>query len=65
MIDQKIFVIILSLIWGLGLALIFKKTCIDDNCHVIKVSPLFNHKTNVIKDRNNICYRLEPYYIDC
>ena len=36
--------IIISCILGLGLASLFKKICVDDNCLIIKSPPIIKYK---------------------
>jgi hypothetical protein len=35
--QKNFFVIIISIIWGIGLVLLFKKSCPNDICYVYKV----------------------------
>lgn len=63
--ENRIIIILISLIWGFGLALLFRKVCQNDQCIVVKVPPSFNAQHNMIYDRNNRCYRLEKYLSPC
>ena len=58
-------IIIISIIWGLGLALLFKRVCQNNKCVVVKVPQLFNESNNIIYDKNNRCYRLQKYPSPC
>lgn len=58
---NRIFVILISLIWGFGLALLFKKSCQNDTCVIVKSPENFPDK---IKS-NNKCYKLQKYPADC
>lgn len=61
--DNPIFMIIISLIWGFGLALLLKKPC-ENECIVYKVPADLEMKNNIIYDRNR-CYKLEKYASQC
>lgn len=54
--------IIISCILGLGLASLFKKVCIDDNCLIIK-SP--NNVGGKIFKNDDKCYKYTPHSISC
>ena len=58
---NRIFVILISLIWGFGLALLFRKACQNDTCIIIKPPENFPDK---IKSGNK-CYALKRYSTDC
>ena len=60
-------VIIISIIWGLGLATLFKKSCKGDNCTVIEYRgpPVSNNKHSWRYDGNNKCYKWIPYLTSC
>lgn len=59
-------IIAISLIWGFGLALLFRKICTEDQCTIVKVPPiLYSQNNGVIVDKNNRCYKLEKYPIEC
>lgn len=60
--DEKINTYIISIVWGLGIATLFRKICNNDKCIVIKAP------TNMIKyqEKNeNECYRFERESIEC
>ena len=63
--ENRYFIILISIIWGFGLALLFRKVCQNDQCVIIKVPPLFDKSNNIINDRNNRCYKLEKYISPC
>lgn len=63
--ESRHVVILISIIWGFGLALLFRKICNNNNCVVIKVPPSFENSNHVIYDRNNKCYQLEKYSSPC
>ena len=56
--------IIISCILGLGLASLFKKICVDDNCLIIK-SPPINKIQNKIFGLENKCYKYNPKMTEC
>ncbi len=64
LLDNKMFIILVSLLWGFGIAIMFKKTCQNDNCVVVKVPPEFAMNNNIIRD-NNRCYQLHKYPSEC
>lgn len=57
-------VIIISLIWGFGLALLFRKYCKNDECNIIQVPNNFNNTNQTIYN-NNKCYSLNKYFVQC
>jgi len=54
--------IIISCILGLGLASIFKKVCIDDNCLIIKSSPNIKGQVFGLNDK---CYKYNSEVAKC
>lgn len=54
--------IIISCILGFGLASLFKKVCIDDNCLIIKSPP--NIEGNIFKFQDK-CYTYTPHSVTC
>ena len=64
MLNDWYVIIIISIIWGLGLAFLFRKACTNDQCVVVKV-PLNLEKNNHIIYSNKKCYRLERYNTHC
>jgi hypothetical protein len=62
--DNEAGQIILSIILGLGLAIIFGAACISRNCYVIK-----GPNPNLIKDKvyqfDTQCYQFNPYASPC
>lgn len=63
--ENRVIIILISLIWGFGLALLFRKVCQNDQCVVVKVPPSFNAQQGIIHDRDNRCYKLEKYLSPC
>ena len=58
---------ILSVVWGLGLATLFKKICIND-CVIVKaVNPNeIKDKTFKVKDKDSTrCVKFTPRYTSC
>jgi hypothetical protein len=63
--EKKETIILISFIWGLGLAMLFKKTCSNRNCIVIRAPNLqIKNGTEYIED-NNKCYSLHRYSSKC
>ena len=59
--------IIISVIWGLGLALLFfRQTCRGEDCLVYSAPPL-EIRSNVYSHHHNVqnCYKYRPYTVDC
>ncbi len=57
-------IIILSIIWGLGLATIFRKVCDGRNCIIIK-GPRPDHVNGKIYSFNNKCYKYNAINTSC
>jgi hypothetical protein len=59
-------IIILSIIWGLGLATLFKRSCSDPGCKVIeyKGPPLADTKVTW-KFGSDKCYKIQPTPSEC
>jgi hypothetical protein len=65
-IQSKTGIILISVIWGLGLATLFKKSCEGYNCNVIKYQgPTNDDIKHVWKYTNNKCYKFNPYLSEC
>ena len=63
--DNRKIIILISIIWGFGIALLFKKVCQNDQCVVVKVPNIVNSQNNIIFDKNNKCYQLYKYPSPC
>lgn len=63
--DKNFVIIIISLIWGFGLSLMFRKACTNGRCIVIKVPPVFNKMNGIIYDKHERCYKLDKYLSPC
>jgi len=55
---------IISIILGLGLASIFRKSCEKRNCLVFKAPPLTEIKKNVYQ-HNHKCYKFTENSVSC
>ena len=62
--NNKWLSIIISFIWGFGIAIIFRKICKNDECIIIKSPPKFDQTNMTIHDKNR-CYKLEKYMANC
>ena len=60
--DDKMNVYIVSIIWGLGLATLFRKVCNKNKCIVIKAPKNIN---NYQQNIDNSCYNFEKVEVDC
>lgn len=56
--------IIVSIIWGLGLACLFRKVCVGRNCIVYK-APNHNLIANNIYSHNSKCYKYDIETTQC
>ena len=56
--------IIISIIWGLGLATLFRRACQGRNCVVIKAPEQNEIKGKVFKFDSK-CYKFEPEITSC
>jgi hypothetical protein len=63
---SKVGRIIISILWGLGLATIFRKTCRNNRCIVIN-SPNkeFIEKNTFNYEGSDKCYKYEPEIKNC
>lgn len=63
--DNKVFIIIVSMLWGIGLALLIRKECTLDSC-VIKKVPVEVLENSVIQDsKTGYKYKLHKQYTEC
>ena len=56
---------IISFILGLGLASLFKKVCVDDNCLIIKTDPKWNLDKKTFQKNNGKCFKFKPQETKC
>lgn len=56
--------IVISVILGLGLAAAFKKTCVGNNCILIKGPKSSDVEGHVYRLRDS-CYRYTPRVVEC
>jgi len=54
--DEKINTYIISIVWGLGIAALFRKICDNDRCIVIKAPP---NMINYEQQKDDECYKFE------
>ena len=59
--------IVISILWGLGLAfLFFKQTCNGDNCIVYSAPDIKKMHSDIYAHKNkNTCYKYKTYTVDC
>jgi len=59
--------IVFSIIWGLGLAVLFKKTCEGKSCKIYKyVSPNIDEIKNKYYNYGTLdCYKYDPIITKC
>lgn len=59
-------IILLSIIWGLGLATLFKKPCSPKGCNIIQYQGPKKDLLNQVWTYGDYrCYKLQPYVVDC
>jgi len=56
--------IIFSVVLGLGLAALFRQTCKDRKCLIIKCENPEEIKKNIYR-HNKKCYNYKPYTVSC
>ena len=56
--------IIISIIWGIGLAALFRRGCMNGKCIVIK-GPNPEEVAKSIYKSNGKCYKYSPYMTKC
>jgi hypothetical protein len=56
--------IIISILFGLGLAALFRKACVDNKCLVIKGPDPAEVSKHYYK-MNDVCYKYKPVFTEC
>ena len=56
--------IVISIVLGLGLASIFKRTCTGDNCRVFKAPPVNKLRGKIFK-KDGRCYEMREQLTTC
>lgn len=56
--------IVLSIVWGLGLATLFRRVCVGRSCIVIK-APNLNKIENNVYGFDGKCYKFNPEITKC
>jgi hypothetical protein len=64
LLDSRMGMVFVSIILGLALASLFKKSCIDDNCKIIKGPPL-KHVEGKVFTFDNKCYKYNAEATKC
>lgn len=67
LLKTKVGIALLSIIWGLGLATLFKKSCEGKNCKIIvyKGPATSEMKYHWQYDGSDSCYKWTPYLTPC
>jgi hypothetical protein len=60
--DERTNTIILSIIWGLGIAALFRKVCDDNKCIVVKAPKDMN---SYQQEKNKSCYKFVKHGTEC
>lgn len=55
------FMFYISILWGIGLTMMFKKKCHNNNCVIIKMAK----NSNLKMKRNNKCFHMKPEFHKC
>ena len=63
-IDSNLGKIIISIIWGFGLACLFRRVCKGKNCIIIKGPNPKDLKGKIFKFNNN-CFTYDTYNVSC
>jgi hypothetical protein len=59
-------IVIISIVWGLGVATLFKKTCEGPRCKVIEFhGPAMSESKHFWRYAGDQCYRWKPYIAKC
>ena len=61
--DGNNFMIIISLIWGFGFAILLRRFCVNGKCMIYKTPIDFNENQTVFENGN--CYKFTKYQISC
>lgn len=56
---------LVSVIFGVGLASIFRRACKDHKCRVVRPAPLSEIEGRVFKTADGKCLRYVPYPVKC
>ncbi len=64
LLEKKETKILISIIWGLGIACLFRKVCNDRSCIVYK-APNPDYVKNNIWKFNNKCYKFDTNTVKC
>ena len=59
--------VLLSIIWGLGIAIMFKRSCDGRTCYIVeyKGPPPEDVKNNIYNYGGAKCYTYTPYITEC
>ncbi len=57
-------IVIVSIIWGLGIASLFRRVCVNNNCIVIRGPNSDDVRETIYRNRRK-CYRFNPYVVKC
>lgn len=65
-INSRVGIIFISIIWGLGLSTLFKKSCEGNNCKVIEYrGPGIDESKSHWTYGSNQCFKWHPYVVNC
>ena len=63
--NNKVAKVILSIIWGLALGSLFRKTCLDRNCIIFRAPDPKEVTSGTYEFGANNCYRFETEMANC
>lgn len=64
--ENRILIILISMIWGFVIALIFRQIYFNSRCVVVTVNPIFTDPNSVIYDKqNHKCTSFQKQPVPC
>ena len=63
--NDKYNTILFSILWGIGIAILFRKICKNKKCIVIQAPDNFEITHKIIRNENGKCYKLIKYNDSC
>lgn len=58
-------IILISIVWGLGLAAMFRTVCVGKNCVVVKAPDASEIKNTIYSFGDEKCYKFKPISSEC
>ena len=57
-------VIVLSILWGIGIAVLFQRVCSGRDCVIIKAPPQADYESSIYQ-QDEKCYKFKPMTTTC